>query len=440
MQFANTYVATGNLLLLGEKMSNMAEGGLVHVSTTYVNDNRPFGSTTTEKIYPLFTRGRFPTEEFPFSDHYSCVKHILGLAPDEARAKVMRLREELGFDCTYFLTKHLTEQLVAANHLRFGFPTSILRPAVIGGTALGPLPGFIGNNAGATGLALLLAGGVIDFTLYPPSQVMDLVPCDFVTNNILLAAAAMQHKPTEECRVLQACTSTSNPISVGRFFDLVVDYFSHESLPDDVWRNLTGKQRDVAVKKVKYKSGFGGRVAWLGQWCKWKVLIAAARVFGDGLKLMPPSKVAKLGWNSVKLFLRNMLSNTFFSNACVRELAASLPAEERRGFPQVFDTTFDWARYLPLYLAKTKELLAFAALKDPAGYEEAASAGLNGLRRSVSRGLCKSFGAGFAAPLVGGPSGGFEDDEVFQNVKDVISAAASSGKSLNSLGSAGSVA
>lgn len=250
----------------------------------------------------------------------------------------------------------------------------------------------------------------------------------------------MQHKPTEKCRVLQACTSTSNPISVGRFFDLVVDYFSHESLPDDVWRNLTGKQRDVAVKKVKYKSGFGGRVAWLGQWCKWKVLIAAARVFGDGLKLMPPSKVAKLGWNSVKLFLRNMLSNTFFSNACVRELAASLPAEERRGFPQVFDTTFDWARYLPLYLAKTKELLAFAALKDPAGYEEAASAGLNGLRRSVSRGLCKSFGAGFAAPLVGGPSGGFEDDEVFQNVKDVISAAASSGKSLNSLGSAGSVA
>ena len=36
----------------------------------------------------------------------------------------MRLREELGFDCTYFLTKHLTEQLVASNHLRFGFPVS----------------------------------------------------------------------------------------------------------------------------------------------------------------------------------------------------------------------------------------------------------------------------------------------------------------------------
>ena len=49
----------------------------------------------------------------------------------------------------------------------------------------------------------------------------------------------------------------------------------------------------------------------------------------------------------------------------------------------------------------------------------------------------RRFGVGFSAPFAGGPSGGFEDDEVFQTVKDVISAAASDG---NSLGSAGSVA
>lgn len=58
----------------------------------------------------------------------------------------------------YCLTKRLAEALAAGRH---GRPAriAIVRPTIVGATADPPLRGYIGNKAGATGVALAIGTG-----------------------------------------------------------------------------------------------------------------------------------------------------------------------------------------------------------------------------------------------------------------------------------------
>jgi fatty acyl-CoA reductase len=63
----------------------------------------------------------------------------------------------------YFFTKRMAEVLISARH-SVAFPVAIVRPSLVGCTARSPHPGYFGNNAGPTSIALAFALGIATFT------------------------------------------------------------------------------------------------------------------------------------------------------------------------------------------------------------------------------------------------------------------------------------
>ena len=53
--------------------------------------------------------------------------------------------------------------LISARHTA-EFPVAIVRPSLVGCTARSPHPGYFGNNAGPTSIALAFALGIATFT------------------------------------------------------------------------------------------------------------------------------------------------------------------------------------------------------------------------------------------------------------------------------------
>ena len=63
----------------------------------------------------------------------------------------------------YFFTKRMAEVLISSYHSP-RFPVSIVRPSLVGCTARAPHPGYFGNNAGPTAVALAFAVGIATYT------------------------------------------------------------------------------------------------------------------------------------------------------------------------------------------------------------------------------------------------------------------------------------
>jgi fatty acyl-CoA reductase len=68
----------------------------------------------------------------------------------------------------YFLTKRMAEVHLASLHSAV-FPLCVVRPSLIGCTAQSPHPGYFGNNAGPTAIALAFALGLVTFTSHKVS-------------------------------------------------------------------------------------------------------------------------------------------------------------------------------------------------------------------------------------------------------------------------------
>lgn len=66
--------------------------------------------------------------------------------------------QEMSFPSTYTLTKYLAEHLVAEFYCG-GLPIAVVRPSMTGAIASEPLPGYIGNRGGVTGVTMAYAVG-----------------------------------------------------------------------------------------------------------------------------------------------------------------------------------------------------------------------------------------------------------------------------------------
>ena len=69
----------------------------------------------------------------------------------------------------YFFTKRMAEVLISQRHSS-AFPVAIVRPSLVGCTARSPHPGYFGNNAGPTSIALAFALGIATFTSHRVSH------------------------------------------------------------------------------------------------------------------------------------------------------------------------------------------------------------------------------------------------------------------------------
>ena len=95
---------------------------------------------------------------------------------------------------TYTFTKAIAEKLLEEEH--GDVPTVIVRPSIVTAALKEPLPGWIDNINGPTGVIAGVAKGVLRVVRGDSELVADLIPVDFAINLMIAVAwyTATQHK------------------------------------------------------------------------------------------------------------------------------------------------------------------------------------------------------------------------------------------------------
>ncbi|KAG7305910.1 hypothetical protein JYU34_008462 [Plutella xylostella] len=186
------FEGTKQILELCRKLRKI--DALVHVSTAYSNTEQ---DTVEERVYP-------PPNTLQEIDEF------LNKSGDDVDARNIFLKKKPN---TYAYTKAMAEYLVSTNQQ--DIPTAIVRPSIVLSTLKDPLPGWLENWNGPTGLMYAAARGVHRFMAADAAKVLDLIPVDTVANMTIAAAAAC--KNAKELKVYNCCSSPRNPITNGEF-------------------------------------------------------------------------------------------------------------------------------------------------------------------------------------------------------------------------------
>jgi len=88
---------------------------------------------------------------------------------------------------TYTFSKSLAERALKKN--RGDLPVTIVRPSIIIANYDDPLQGWIDSMAASGGVILGVSVGVMHFVRSSPTAIIDFIPCDFVSNQILVQTA-----------------------------------------------------------------------------------------------------------------------------------------------------------------------------------------------------------------------------------------------------------
>ena len=163
-------IATRTVLEICRRLPNLIS--LCHVSTAYVNSDQRDNQIIEEKLYPI--------KEDP--------QMLIKLAEycDENLMQLMKPTLLGNRPNTYTYTKALAEHLIALDAP--DLPVAIVRPSIVVAAHKKPLPGWIDNLNGPTGLILAIGKGLLR-TLYVNREVKaDIIPVDCVVDTMVAAS------------------------------------------------------------------------------------------------------------------------------------------------------------------------------------------------------------------------------------------------------------
>ncbi|XP_026686023.1 fatty acyl-CoA reductase wat-like [Diaphorina citri] len=214
--------------MLNSVVSLAINGLLTYVSTAFCHAKMT--STIEEKIYQPQTSYRTLIELLDLSPNdpkleelkvnsgpqvarnqtsYRTLIELLDLSPDDPKLEELKVKfakenantycltkaaaeqllAEEGQDIpsnTYCLTKAAAEQLLAEEGQ--DIPVSIFRPAIVISTWKDPVPGWIDNLYGPTGIVTGVEAGLIRTVHCNPNVTGDMVPADLTTNSLVCSA------------------------------------------------------------------------------------------------------------------------------------------------------------------------------------------------------------------------------------------------------------
>ncbi|KAG6443936.1 putative fatty acyl-CoA reductase CG5065 [Manduca sexta] len=192
-------VGTKKVLELAEGVKNLE--AFIHVSTSYCRCELDL---LEEKLYP--------------SKHRP--EHIMHCASwmDDELLKHMQPKLIDPQPNTYAYTKSLTEDLVSQHAGKF--PICIARPSIVTAAHKEPIPGWVDNLNGPTGLLVGAGKGVIRTMHCNDALLADVVPVDMAVNAcVILAYTTGMDKP-KEVRICNITQSGINPITWGEALDM----------------------------------------------------------------------------------------------------------------------------------------------------------------------------------------------------------------------------
>ncbi|XP_038220022.1 putative fatty acyl-CoA reductase CG5065 [Zerene cesonia] len=192
-------VGTMKVLKLVEGMKKLEV--FEHVSTSYCRCEL---HTLQEKLYPA----RHSPQN---------VAHATRWMDDELLAHLQPKLIEPQPN-TYAYTKNLTEDLVTQYEGKF--PIVIARPSIVTAAYKEPIPGWVDNLNGPTGLLIGAGKGVIRTMHCNENYLADVMPVDMAVNACLLLAYLTALDKPKEIRVCNVTQSGVNPLTWGQALDL----------------------------------------------------------------------------------------------------------------------------------------------------------------------------------------------------------------------------
>ncbi|GJQ78025.1 hypothetical protein Trydic_g2373 [Trypoxylus dichotomus] len=209
---------TGGTLRLLEIVETFQElKAFVHVGTSYCHCDE---TVLEEKLYPAPHNPRKILDLVSWMDDdlvALLTPHLLKNSPN-----------------TYAYTKCLTEDLVKEFSKKI--PIAIARPSIVIAAVKEPIPGWVDNLNGPTGILVGAGKGVIRTMHCNASLDADIVPVDIVINRLIVIAKELgQRKDLERPLVYNLTNDAQNPITWGRALDLGRKHFYNNPFSIFLW-------------------------------------------------------------------------------------------------------------------------------------------------------------------------------------------------------------
>jgi len=189
---------------------------LVHVSTTYNNLDK---NNLEEKIYPT----SIPPE--------TLIEIVETLEDDALKNAAKTLMGKC--PNTYSYTKAFAEKLLQQEHGRI--PVAIIRPSIVTAALKEPIPGWIDNRNGPTGLIAGASAGLLRVTRVNEDLVGDIIPVDFSTNLMIAAGWHTAITKPQEIVTYSCSTSHQNPITWKQFRLYATEALMANPTKDMLW-------------------------------------------------------------------------------------------------------------------------------------------------------------------------------------------------------------
>jgi fatty acyl-CoA reductase len=181
------------VLKLCKKMKKLES--LVHVSTAYANCDL---SEITEEIYPPPGSPQGMVDLCKWMDKEK-------LNDPEMTAKFIGNRPN-----TYTFTKAMAETVLLKE--AGSLPISIVRPSIVVAAWKEPMPGWVDNLNGPTGILAAFGSGILKTLYCYRDMVADIVPVDIPINLMCAVAWKTAVQSTNEIPVYNCTSGTLNPI------------------------------------------------------------------------------------------------------------------------------------------------------------------------------------------------------------------------------------
>uniref|UniRef100_A0A8D9ACD6 Fatty acyl-CoA reductase n=1 Tax=Cacopsylla melanoneura TaxID=428564 RepID=A0A8D9ACD6_9HEMI len=193
--------ATSQMLNLAKQCPHLKM--FIYVSTAF--SHFKMRTNVEEKLYK------------PDSSYRELIQ-VLKLSPNDPELKQLKKKYSKENANTYCLTKAASEELLSEEGR--SYPVCIFRPSIVISTAKDPIPGWIDNLYGPTGLVCGAQAGIIRSVLADPDVKADIVPVDFVANALVCApwdARQRYQKDNSSMPVYNYVSSKDNPITWSDF-------------------------------------------------------------------------------------------------------------------------------------------------------------------------------------------------------------------------------
>jgi len=223
-------IAVESVIKLARDVKNLE--ALVHVSTAYANCDKP---NIEEKIYPdpgnpygiiQMSQTMNPKE----LDSQEFTKKLIGARPN-----------------AYTFTKALAENLLETEGA--GLPIAIVRPSIVSAAWREPIPGWVDNLNGPTGLIAGALKGVIRSILCRRDMVADMVPVDIPINLMCAVAWRTATQKEEKMRIYNCTSGTLNPLRWGDFEDWGRECMNMYPSKEIVWYPGGALTRNVGLHR-----------------------------------------------------------------------------------------------------------------------------------------------------------------------------------------------